>query len=238
MSRRRRFRSNDNPEHFQLVSNRTFNVMAGLGPASRGNLPDLQRFHLRAHPDWVESGCALILRFCACSIRKTGPHFSGTCARACWDLSRVYHGCDQMDHGGEALIGLAGAHCDTFELLELAEEVLDEMPPFVHLLVEGEEGFARRGCWEITALAPRASRSAMMMLLSNALSAISASKANPSISGGMPTVSKRCPGRSTKRTRLPSASVRARILVVIPPFELLIAWLWVPLLRPVRGDGP
>jgi hypothetical protein len=42
-----------------------------------------------------------------------------------------------------------------------------------------------------------------MELLSNALSAISASKANPSMSGGTPTVSKRCPGRSTKRTRLP-----------------------------------
>jgi len=30
-----------------------------------------------------------------------------------------------MDHGGEALIGLVGAHGDAFELLELAEEVLD-----------------------------------------------------------------------------------------------------------------
>jgi hypothetical protein len=30
-----------------------------------------------------------------------------------------------MDRGGEALIGLVGAHCDAFELLELAEEVLN-----------------------------------------------------------------------------------------------------------------
>ena len=37
------------------------------------------------------------------------------------------------------------------------------------------------------------------------------------MSGGMPTVSNRCSGRSTKRTRLPSASVSARILVVRPP---------------------
>ena len=43
-----------------------------------------------------------------------------------------------MDHGGEALIGLVGTHCDAFELLEPAEEVLDEMPPFVHLVVDGE----------------------------------------------------------------------------------------------------
>src|SRR6186997_1766684 len=86
-------------------------------------------------------------------------------------------------------------------------------------------GFARRGCWEMTTLAPRASRSAIMALLSNALSAISASKANPSMSGGMPTVSKRCPGRSTKRTRLPSASVSARIdrLALGPPCALSVA---------------
>ena len=43
-----------------------------------------------------------------------------------------------MDHGGKALIGLVGAHGDAFELLELSEEVLDQVPPFVHLLVDGE----------------------------------------------------------------------------------------------------
>jgi len=43
-----------------------------------------------------------------------------------------------MDHGGEALIGLVGAHGDAFELLELSEEVLDQVPPFVHLLVDGD----------------------------------------------------------------------------------------------------
>src|ERR1035441_9186393 len=101
------------------------------------------------------------------------------------------------------------------ELLEPAEEVLDEMPPFVHLLIDGERlcaprmlgdgvrsdeemykwrhlienslslpkkfsmrcrhlyisssmarGFARRGCWEMTTLAPRASSSAIMEFLS------------------------------------------------------------------------
>jgi hypothetical protein len=64
--------------------------------------------------------------------------------RARWDSSEVYHGCHQMDHGGEALIGLAGAHCDAFELLEPTEEILDEMPPFVHLLVDGERLCAAR----------------------------------------------------------------------------------------------
>src|SRR6187431_574428 len=49
-----------------------------------------------------------------------------------------------MDHGGEALIGLVGAHCDAFELLEPAEKVRDEMAPFVHLLVDGERPCAAR----------------------------------------------------------------------------------------------
>ena len=59
-------------------------------------------------------------------------------SRACWDSSRVYHGCAQVDHCGEALIGLVGAQRDAFELLELAEEVLDQVTPFVDLFVDGE----------------------------------------------------------------------------------------------------
>src|SRR6185436_13337388 len=90
-------------------------------------------------------------------------------------------------------------------------------------------GVVRRGCWAMTALAPRSFRSATMSLLSNAVSPISAPKASPSRSGGTPTVSKRCPGKSTKRTRLPSASVSARILVVRPPLERPMAWREVPL---------
>src|SRR4051795_7585489 len=61
-------------------------------------------------------------------------------------------------------------------------------------------GVVRRGCWAMTALAPRPSRSAIRALLSKAVSAISAPKASPSMSGGTPAVSKRCPGKSTKRT--------------------------------------
>lgn len=37
------------------------------------------------------------------------------------------------------MIGLVGAHGHAFELLELAEEILDEMAPLVHLLVDGEQ---------------------------------------------------------------------------------------------------
>src|SRR5271169_3475788 len=58
--------------------------------------------------------------------------------RVCWDSSRIYDGCGEMDHGCEALIGFVGAHGDAFEVLEPGEEILDEMPPFVHLLVDGQ----------------------------------------------------------------------------------------------------
>src|SRR5690348_4203057 len=49
-----------------------------------------------------------------------------------------------MDHGGEALISLVGAHCDAFELLEPAEAVRDEMRPCVQFLVDGERLCAAR----------------------------------------------------------------------------------------------
>src|SRR3954462_8164293 len=102
-----------------------------------------------------------------------------------------------------------------------------------HLYISASiwSGVARRGCCEITTLAPRSLRSAMISLLSKALSAIKAPNSIPSISGATPTVSKRCPGSSTKRTRLPRASVRARIFVVMPPLERPMACLAVPLLR-------
>ena len=81
------------------------------------------------------------------------------------------------------LCALVGAYGDAFELLELAEEVLDQMPPFVHLVVDGERLCAAR-MLRNDDLGSQASSSAMMALLSNAVSAIRASKANPSMSGG------------------------------------------------------
>ncbi len=49
-----------------------------------------------------------------------------------------------MDHGLKALVGFVCAHGDTLELLELAEEVLDQMTPFVHLGVDLERRGAAR----------------------------------------------------------------------------------------------
>src|SRR5580693_2981751 len=51
----------------------------------------------------------------------------------------------------------------------------------------------------MTILAPRSLRSAMMELLSKALSAMKPSKARPSMSGATPTVSKRWPGMRSGR---------------------------------------
>ena len=58
--------------------------------------------------------------------------------RVCWDSSGVYHGGGEMDHGCKALVGFLGAQGDALELLELAEEILDQVTPFIHLLVDGE----------------------------------------------------------------------------------------------------
>src|SRR4051794_40488736 len=69
-----------------------------------------------------------------------------------------------------------------------------------HLYISASiwSGVVRRGCCEITTLAPRSSRSAMMSLLSKALSAIRAPNSRPSISGATPAVSKRWPGQQHK----------------------------------------
>ena len=49
-----------------------------------------------------------------------------------------------MDDGCETLVGFFGAHGDAFKLLEFAEEVFDQMTPFVHLLVE-RQGYSAPG---------------------------------------------------------------------------------------------
>jgi len=40
-----------------------------------------------------------------------------------------------MDHGGEAVIGFVAAQGYSLKVLEFAEEILDQMPPFVDLFV-------------------------------------------------------------------------------------------------------
>ena len=35
-------------------------------------------------------------------------------------------------------VGFVASHCDAFEFLQFAKEILDQMPPFIHLLVDFE----------------------------------------------------------------------------------------------------
>ena len=42
------------------------------------------------------------------------------------------------------MIGFAGAHGDALELFEFAEEVFDEVPPLVHVLIDAERRHALR----------------------------------------------------------------------------------------------
>jgi hypothetical protein len=44
----------------------------------------------------------------------------------------------EIDVGRKALIGFVGAHGDALEVLELADEVLDQVAPLIHLLINGE----------------------------------------------------------------------------------------------------
>src|SRR5882762_2813599 len=89
----------------------------GEMPSNRSAAASTRRRISRRRNPPLDDGMAdyaLLIR-----LRATGY------SRVCWDSSRVYHGCGQMDHGSEALVGLVCAHGDPFEFLQFAEEVLD-----------------------------------------------------------------------------------------------------------------
>ena len=129
-----------------------------------------------------------------------------------------------MDHRCEAPICLVGAQGDALELFELAEEVFDQVAPFVHFQVDRERRDAARMLGDDGFGAARIDVGDDGVAVES-LVCDQRIEATPSMSGATPIVSKRCPGSNTKRTRLPSASVSARILVLRPPFERPMAWL-------------
>ena len=45
-------------------------------------------------------------------------------------------GCGGVDHGFVTLVGFVRSHGDALELFDLAKEVLDEVTPFIHFLVD------------------------------------------------------------------------------------------------------
>lgn len=48
----------------------------------------------------------------------------------------MYDGCGKIDDGAEGFVRFVGAHRDAFEFLELTEEILDQMPPFIHFAIQ------------------------------------------------------------------------------------------------------
>ena len=141
-----------------------------------------------------------------------------------------------MDHGGETLIGFVAAHGNAFELFDLAEEVLDQMAPFIDFRIDVERAFTP---WT---LGNDDFRSTFVHVRDNPIRIKSfagdAGAKLDVLGGATPIVSWRFPGNRTKRTRLPKASGSARILAVRPPLDLPMAWPGGPLSRPVRGGGP
>jgi len=141
-----------------------------------------------------------------------------------------------MDHVGEALIGFVGAHRDTFEFLELAEEVLDEMPPlYISLSMARVFCAARR-------LGDNDLGTARVEIGDDGVAArrlVGDQRVEDQSldEWRYATVSSCCRAESTKRTRCAERIGERQDLVVMPPFERPIAWLESPL-RPDRGGGP
>ena len=107
---------------------------------------------------------------------------------------------------GEALVGLVGSHGDAFELLELAEEVLDQVAPFVDVRVDSER-LGAPGMLGDDDLGAAFVRSAMIQSVSKALSAIrrrrrcprSAARRPPCRSGGR-AAARSAPGCRARRS--------------------------------------
>src|SRR5438552_7281576 len=147
------------------------------------------------------------------------PAFPLGSTRACLHSSGPEHCGDDVDHRGEAGVGLFVARGDASKRLDGAEEVFD------HLYFSASCGAcpvvpSRSG---MTASMPLSAKRSRSQLASNALSPMTARQAMPAMRTSKLVMSCRWPGRSTKRTRLPSASTSAAIFVVKPPRDLPMA---------------
>src|SRR5919205_3555884 len=153
-------------------------------------------------------------------------------ARACGHLPCGDQGGGKIDVGAEAFGGLVVSRGDGAELLDFGEIVFDQMPPAIHLRIIVDHHLAvrsgrnDRGGTPIVELRPQP-------ISVECLVPQQASQLTPSMSGATPTLSWRCPGSRTKRTRLPKASTNATILVVRPPRERPTALVSAPPLAPL-----
>src|SRR3954470_5130775 len=119
-----------------------------------------------------------------------------------------------MYHRREARIGFVVTSGDAAELLDLAEEVLDQMPPLVHLEVTGDcgdpIGLGRYHGGRTPIVQIDADRVAVESLVRQKSAEIEVRQKRGDTGA---VVS----GSRTNRTRLPSPSTSATILVVKPP---------------------
>jgi hypothetical protein len=77
-------------------------------------------------------------------LGKSRFHLIEICSRVCRHSPDREQGADEANRGGEAGVCFVVARSDAAEFLEALEEVLDEMPPFVHFGVIGNGRFAVR----------------------------------------------------------------------------------------------
>ena len=59
-------------------------------------------------------------------------------AKACLQSLARQESCDEIEESGKASIGLFVAGCDASKCLERAEEIFDQMAPFVHFDIMGD----------------------------------------------------------------------------------------------------
>src|ERR1700737_712949 len=99
-------------------------------------------------PDlWRISACAWLGRTSPSGIRSLRqtrlsicPRFeaAAVCTRACLQSPDCEEGGNEIEEAGKTSIGFFVAGCDASECLETAEEVLDQMAPFVHFGIVGD----------------------------------------------------------------------------------------------------
>src|SRR5216684_1501952 len=109
-----------------------------LSPECRG------RRAARAHLDWVESGCVLGSLVGACPLRKTGSHFSGTCATSASAASRCRPACRPPASACIAAQSPSSSRQRRFGLLDdrLERRRLADRKVGEHLAVDQEPGLA------------------------------------------------------------------------------------------------
>jgi len=132
-----------------------------------------------------------------------------------WTGTLSFSPVEQLQDGYRLTVA---ASDDDTKLLEFGEVVLDQMPPFVDVAIEVEVALAVCLGWDRDSSVPGIEFGPQPISIESLVTE-QVPKLMSSVRGGTPIASRRWPGSSAKRTRLPRASTRATILVVRPPRE-------------------